>query len=259
MRYSMICQICGKECDGSQGLTSHASKAHGMTSKEYYDRFIKKPGEGICPICGKPTNFIKFGRGYSKHCNYSCSSTDPVTNKQRNETYSLLHDRTEIMKSAYKRYEERTGYAHPSQNPAVKEQKYKTKMENYQTGKIKLGYVKSQAETEIFNFIESLYHDTIVRNVHNIIPHRELDIYLPDIRKAIEYNGTYWHADPRFYNENDIVTRKHIPAKDIWNNDKEKQSLCESYNIQLLTIWEYDYTHNKDYIFQQIKEFINII
>lgn len=255
----MICQICGKECDGSQGLTSHASKTHGMTSKEYYDRFIKKPGEGICPNCGNPTNFIKFGRGYSKHCNYSCSSTDPVTNKQRNETYSLLHDRTEIMKSAYKRYEERTGYAHPSQNPAVKEQKYKTKMENYQTGKIKLGYVKSQAETEISNFIESLYHNTIVRNAHNIIPHRELDIYLPDIRKAIEYNGTYWHADPRFYNENDIVTRKHIPAKAVWNNDKDKQILCESYNIQLLTIWEYDYTHNKDYIFQQIKEFINII
>lgn len=132
-------------------------------------------------------------------------------------------------------------------------------MKNCQTGKIKLGYVKSQAETEIFNFIESLYHNMIVRNAHDIVPHRESDIYLPDIRKAIEYNGTYWHADPGFYNENDIVTGKHIPAKDIWNNDKEKQNLCETYNIRLLTIWEYDYTHNKDSIFQQIKGFINII
>lgn len=38
----MICRIRGKECDGIQGLTTHAFKTHGITSKEYYDRFIKK-------------------------------------------------------------------------------------------------------------------------------------------------------------------------------------------------------------------------
>lgn len=37
----MICQICGKECVDTQGLTSHAFKKHGLTSKEYYDKFIK--------------------------------------------------------------------------------------------------------------------------------------------------------------------------------------------------------------------------
>lgn len=253
----MICQICGKECDGTQGLTSHAFKTHGMTSKEYYDRFIKKPDEGICPTCGKPTKFIKFGRGYKKHCSYSCSSLDPIANKQRNKTYELLHDRTEIMKNAYKQYEERTGYAHPSQNPLVKEQKYKTKMKNYQAGKIKLGYVKSHAEFEIFDFIKSLYYNTIIQNAHNIIPHKELDIYLPELHKAIEYNGTYWHADPRFYKNNDLI--KTVPANKIWEKDKEKRNLCESYNIQLLTIWEYDYTNNKEDVLQQIKAFINII
>lgn len=252
----MLCQICNKECNGAQGLTSHVVKAHGMCSKEYYDKFCKKQNEGICPVCKKETKFIKFGRGYTKHCSYACSSLDCDANKQRYLTYETTKNRTEIMANAYNRYFLKTGYKHPSQNPEVKNKKYETFIKNYELGKNKRGINKSHAENELYEYIKTIYSETILQNVRNIIPHKELDIYLPNLHKAIEYNGTYWHADPRFYTENTIVGKKQELAKNIWKNDKDKQILCEKYNIELLIIWEFDYINNKNEILNNIKNFL---
>ena len=233
----MICQICGKNCDGTQGITSHVFRTHGITSKEYYDRFIKKPGEGICPTCGKPTKFIKFGRGYTKHCNYACSSSDPIANGQRYNTYIKI-------------YFEKTGYKNSSQNPEVQEKRFNTMRLN---NTLK----RSHAEDEIYRFIKSFYNKKILQNERFVIGTKELDIYLPELNKAIEYNGTIWHADPRFYKPDDFLIQTHKTAQELWNNDYEKQLLCESNNIKLLVIWEYDYINKKDETLEKIQNFIN--
>ena len=47
-----------------------------MTSKQYYDLYMKKPNEGICPVCGKETKWQSFDRGYLKHCSYKCTQND---------------------------------------------------------------------------------------------------------------------------------------------------------------------------------------
>ena len=41
----------------------------------------------------------------------------------------------------------------------------------------------------------------------------------------LEINGDYYHANPRFYNENDKLTIHHITykAKEIWYNDLLKK------------------------------------
>lgn len=59
-------------------------------------------------------------------------------------------------------------------------------------------------------------------NVRDIIPPKELDIYLPDHKIAIEINGTRWHCD------------KFHPAKSALH----KKQLCEAKGIDLITIWE---------------------
>ncbi len=43
-----------------------------MTLQEYYDLHLKKPDEGICPICEKPTKFTNK-KGYGKYCSQSCT------------------------------------------------------------------------------------------------------------------------------------------------------------------------------------------
>lgn len=64
----MKCEICGKEFE-LHGFASHIKSAHKISSKDYYDRFMKKPNEGICVFCGKETPFYKLSSGYKKCCN----------------------------------------------------------------------------------------------------------------------------------------------------------------------------------------------
>jgi hypothetical protein len=67
-----MCQICKKEFENYISLGRHL-RIHKITSKEYYDRFLKKEDEGICPVCDKETSFINLNKGYCKFCSYKCA------------------------------------------------------------------------------------------------------------------------------------------------------------------------------------------
>lgn len=75
--YLTTCGICNRPFSTYTGLSHHLGQEHkGITRKEYYDRFLKKPGEGICARCGKPTKFSdRLNRGYYAHCSQKCTAT----------------------------------------------------------------------------------------------------------------------------------------------------------------------------------------
>lgn len=85
-----------------------------------------------------------------------------------------------------------------------------------------------------------------------------LDIYLPKLKFAFEFDGTYWHADPRFFNENDINEITKQTAKEIWDADLNKIKLAEYVGIKLYRIKEYDWLEDnkniKDFIRRKINE-----
>ena len=58
----------------------------------------------------------------------------------------------------------------------------------------------SIAETELSEFITSLNVD-IVTNERTILNGKELDIYIPSHKIAIEYNVLYWHSEKYVDNE----------------------------------------------------------
>jgi hypothetical protein len=64
----------------------------------------------------------------------------------------------------------------------------------------------------------------------------ELDIYLPDIKVAFEYNGTYWHSK-----EKTKIT------------DRIKNKICKEKNIKLITILENDWMRNKNTCLEKIR------
>ena len=79
--------------------------------------------------------------------------------------------------------------------------------------------------TSIELFIRNIldkYGIKYTSNDRSIIPPKELDVYLPDHKVAIEINGTRWHCD------------KFQPAKSALH----KKQLCNSAGIKLITIWE---------------------
>ncbi len=106
----------------------------------------------------------------------------------------------------------------------------------------------SEGEKQLANFIRSLGHQIII-NDRKIIKPYELDIVLPKLKLAIEYNGTYYHADPRFYHaDRELaigIKRRKITAKDRWTYDLMKKHMCESAGYNMITIWEHDWVHDQ--------------
>lgn len=70
----MECKICGIECT-SKTIGSHIRHKHHITAKEYFDKYLKLSGDGIC-ICGNPTEFINISNGYRQYCSRECMMKD---------------------------------------------------------------------------------------------------------------------------------------------------------------------------------------
>jgi G:T-mismatch repair DNA endonuclease (very short patch repair protein) len=84
---------------------------------------------------------------------------------------------------------------------------------------------KSAPEEEIAAFLEQF--TPVVRRDRRIIGPKELDIYLPEHRLAIEFCGMYWHS--------------HGDAADEKKNKRrhaEKHRLCAEQGIRLITLYE---------------------
>ena len=116
--------------------------------------------------------------------------------------------------------------------------------------------IGSGKQLQLRNYITKIYNSNIIYNDKNILNGKEIDIYLPNLKLGFEFDGTYWHADPRFYKETDIIEHKKITAKEIWERDIEKNVLCEKLGIQLVRVKEYDWINNNEYEKLRIKEII---
>lgn len=71
-----ICEICKQDGLTNNNFCKHI-KNHNILPKEYYDKYLKKENEGICPTCGKETSFINIIKGYAWHCNQKCANNNP--------------------------------------------------------------------------------------------------------------------------------------------------------------------------------------
>ena len=81
---------------------------------------------------------------------------------------------------------------------------------------------RSKGEVELFDWIPV---NNKRHSVRNILPSkRELDIYLPDYKLAVEYDGWYWHCD-KFCEK---------------TYHQEKTDGCEDQGVQLYTIFDLD-------------------
>lgn len=54
---------------------------------------------------------------------------------------------------------------------------------------------RSNTERKLEEIISEIYTGTVITSSRDIIPPYELDIFLPDICLAVEYNGSYFHSD----------------------------------------------------------------
>jgi hypothetical protein len=88
---------------------------------------------------------------------------------------------------------------------------------------------RSKREIEVYDFIKENYDGKILLNSKDIIS-KEIDIYLPDLNLAFEFNGLYWHSD--LYKEK--------------NYHLNKTEECLNLGIKLIHIWEDDWDLKKE-------------
>lgn len=102
---------------------------------------------------------------------------------------------------------------------------------------------EQEKEIQLFLTENNVQFDSSVKSV--LINPRtkrrlELDIYFPDINKAIEFNGEYWHSLPG------------APER-----DKIKQDLCKEKGINLMIIMYNDWKTNEKECKDSILSFVN--
>lgn len=107
---------------------------------------------------------------------------------------------------------------------------------------------RSSAEKEICSILDSL-EVKYISNSKSIIAPYELDIYIPDRRIAIEFNGNYWHSSSQ------------ISSRSLsYNNGKyyhqNKSKLCQENNIRLIHIFEYEWDNKKEKIISYLKNIL---
>lgn len=91
----------------------------------------------------------------------------------------------------------------------------------------------SVKEREILSFIKDNYSGKIITNDRNILNGLELDIYLPELKLAFEYNGLYWHS----YGLNNI-SKKQNDMEFQKNRHLDKIIKCSKRDIELIHIFE---------------------
>jgi hypothetical protein len=68
------CKICNKEFKNLKSLSTHLTKEHNFLTKDYYDKFLKKEGDGQCYVCGNETSYRNINVGYLDNCSIECRS-----------------------------------------------------------------------------------------------------------------------------------------------------------------------------------------
>jgi hypothetical protein len=75
------------------------------------------------------------------------------------------------------------------------------------------------------------------------------------LKKCIEYNGDYWHCNPRFY-EFDYRTHYGYTAEEVWKKDDVKLDFMKSKGYDVMVIWESEYLENPSSIVKKIEDFL---
>lgn len=95
----------------------------------------------------------------------------------------------------------------------------------------------SDREESLYDFIKEFYKGDIIRNFRDKL---EIDIYIPEFRLGIEFNGIYWHSEE--YKDKNF----HLNKTEYFN----------SKGIRIIHIWEDDWMNNPEIIKSQIRNWM---
>lgn len=97
----------------------------------------------------------------------------------------------------------------------------------------------SKGEIELADFVESACDSAVLRNERSLIHPYELDVYIPDLSLAFEFNGDYWHSD-------EVIRERSGMSADEYHDRKVK--LCANKGVDLFYVWESEWLDHRESI-----------
>jgi G:T-mismatch repair DNA endonuclease (very short patch repair protein) len=215
------CPNCGKEYN----MTSNNST---ILCRNYFNSSIKKR---LCRIClsksmsGENNPF--FGKKHTDKTKNKMSNNRKGKGVGNNNSMSNIKWKNKASQNLKKKWDSgEMEHVRKIMSDKLKE----TRM----LGKI-TSVIRSKKEKEIINEIKNMGFKV----THSLkIKSKIYDIYIPKLNLVIEYNGDYWHCNPKKYNGDYYHQVKGKTAKEIWDYDKNKIDLIKLYGYYLEVIWE---------------------
>lgn len=96
---------------------------------------------------------------------------------------------------------------------------------------------RSKGERELCEYIKSIYSNKVLENTRDYLNGKELDIFIPELKIAFEYNGEHWHQ----------IHEERTPGY-----HENKRQLCKDKGIRLVEVWEKEWKKNKEKIKEEI-------
>jgi hypothetical protein len=114
-------------------------------------------------------------------------------------------------------------------------------------------------EIDLFNEVTKITKNVIkLRKVGISIPNKphikgfDIDIFIPELNKGIEFDGDYWHSVRGLRR-----SREHWPEEDLRDYHKIKDNFFkQKYDISILHIKECDWKNNKKKELQKVRKFL---
>ena len=233
----------------------------------------------LCQTCHKPLCYhvyLKWFQEYPHFCinnskclNQSQSHKDHIADTiEKKYGVRSIFQAEPIKEKIKTTYFNKTGYTNPAFNPEVinkikeknkvnKELRLKKTIESNMKKygvpwyvmtyefkqKANLCSGVSKEEKDLLSEIKKMTDKEIIVGSFKVISLQELDIYIPDLKLAFEFNGTYFHSI-EFGQKGEFY---HI----------EKTKKCEDKGIRLIHVWEDEWYYNRESVLNFIKDVIN--
>lgn len=77
------------------------------------------------------------------------------------------------------------------------------------------------------------------------------DVYVPSKNTIIEFNGDFWHANPKIYDRGNL---KYESQRVKVRKDVIKKKYCDENSIDMIVVWEGEYKKDKNGVINELRE-----
>jgi len=209
-------------------------------------------------FCGSLTKYISYTEGYRQTCSPRCGQSNPIIAFDKRHRQEKLWASDAWKASTSSKMKDAHFKNRTPKKLALLAEKGITPLDTIEPGqsntyrwKHSCGEVftrsfarvagiycpvchVSREQGEVYEAVRKLYSGKIVVNDRQAIAPKELDIYLPGLKVAIEYNGKYWHPGDG-------------------KREAQKAGECKAAGIKLLHVWEREWKKDRKKVLRQLE------